>query len=46
MKLSNSYFVTYKEDVKGEESVSANLLVRTGMVKKTGSGIYTFLPLG
>lgn len=46
MKLSNSYFVTYKEDVKGEDSVSANLLVRTGMIKKTGSGIYTFLPLG
>lgn len=46
MKLSKSYFVTYKENVKDEDSISANLLVRTGMVKKTGSGIYTFLPLG
>lgn len=46
MKLSNSYFVTYKENVKNEDSISANLLVRTGMIKKAGSGIYTFLPLG
>lgn len=46
MKLSNSYFFTLKENVKDEESASANLLVRAGMIKKTGSGIYTFLPLG
>ena len=46
MKLSNSYFVTYKENVKDEDSVSSNLLVRSGMIKKTGSGIYTFLPMG
>ena len=46
MKISNSYFVTYKENVKDEDSVSSNLLVRAGMVKKTGSGIYTFLPMG
>ena len=46
MKLSNSYFFTKKEDVKDEESVSGNLLVRCGMIKKAGSGIYMFLPLG
>lgn len=46
MRLSNSYFFTKREDVAGEESKSANLLVRSGMIKKTGSGIYTFLPLG
>lgn len=46
MKLSNSYFFTLREDVKDEESVSANLLVRSGMVKKSSSGIYIFLPLG
>lgn len=46
MKLSKSYFVTKKEDVKDEESTSANLLVRSGMIKKAGSGIYIFLPLG
>ncbi|MBQ8131296.1 MAG: proline--tRNA ligase [Bacilli bacterium] len=46
MRLSNSYFLTLKEDVKGEECTSANLLVRAGMIKKIGSGIYTFLPMG
>ena len=46
MKLQGNYFFTQKEDVKDEESVSANLLVRAGMIKKAGSGIYTFLPLG
>lgn len=46
MKLSNSYFLTKKENAKDEESISANLLVRAGMIKKIGSGIYAFLPMG
>ena len=46
MRLKGSYFFTKKEDVKDEESSSANLLVRAGMIKKAGSGIYYFLPLG
>ena len=46
MKLKGNYFFTQKEDVKDEDSVSANLLVRAGMIKKVGSGIYTFLPMG
>lgn len=46
MKLKNSYFYTKREDCKDEESISANLLVRSGMIKKAGSGIYYFLPLG
>lgn len=46
MRLSSSYFITRKENVKDEESISANLLVRSGMIKKIGSGIYCFLPLG
>ena len=46
MKLRGNYFYTQKEEVKDEESVSANLLVRAGMIKKVGSGIYTFLPMG
>ena len=46
MKLKGNYFFTQKEDVKDEESISANLLVRSGMIKKVGSGIYTFLPMG
>ena len=46
MKLKNSYFFTKREDSKDEESISANLLVRSGMIKKAGSGIYYFLPMG
>ena len=46
MKLKNSYFFTKREDSKDEESISANLLVRAGMIKKAASGIYYFLPLG
>ena len=46
MKLKGNYFLTLKENVKDEESISANLLVRSGMIKKVGSGIYAFLPLG
>ena len=46
MKLKNSYFFTIRENIKDEDSVSGNLLVRAGMIKKTSSGIYMFLPLG
>ncbi len=46
MKINNSYFFTLREDAKDEESTSGNLLVRSGMVKKVGAGIYMFLPLG
>lgn len=46
MKLKNSYFFTLREDVKDEDSVSGNLLVRSGMIKKTSAGVYMFLPLG
>lgn len=46
MKLKNSFFYTIREDIKDEESISGNLLVRSGMIKKTASGIYMFLPMG
>lgn len=46
MRLKNSYFFTLREDVKDEESRSGNLLVRSGMIKKTSAGIYMLLPLG
>lgn len=46
MKLSKSYFVTKKENLKDNECISSNLLVRAGMIKKIGSGIYAFLPMG
>lgn len=46
MKLKNSYFYTLRENVKDEDSISGNLLVRSGMIKKVSSGVYMFLPLG
>lgn len=46
MKLKNSFFYTIREDVKNEDSKSGNLLVRSGMIKKTSAGIYMYLPLG
>jgi len=46
MKLKNSYFLTLREDVKDEDSLSGNLLVRSGMIKKSSAGVYMFLPLG
>jgi prolyl-tRNA synthetase len=46
MKLNKSYFYTLRENVKDEDSTSGNLLVRSGMVKKSSSGVYMYLPLG
>lgn len=46
MKLKESYFYTLREDAKDEDSTSGNLLVRSGMIKKTSAGVYMMLPLG
>lgn len=46
MRLKNSFFYTMREDAKDEESISGNLLVRSGMIKKSSAGIYMVLPLG
>lgn len=46
MRINNSYFFTLREDAKDEESRSGNLLVRSGMTKKVGAGIYMYLPMG
>ena len=46
MKLKNSFFYTIREDIKDEESISGNLLSRSGMIKKSSSGIYIYMPLG
>ena len=46
MKLKNNYFFTLREEAKDEDSISSNLLVRSGMIKKSSSGIYMYLPLG
>ncbi|MCF0110450.1 MAG: proline--tRNA ligase [Erysipelotrichaceae bacterium] len=46
MKLKNSYFYTLRENVKDEDSVSGNLLARSGMIKKNSAGVYMYLPMG
>ena len=46
MRLKNSYFYTIREDIKDEESISGKLLVKSGMIKKSSSGVYMYLPLG
>lgn len=46
MKLSESFFYTLREDAKDEDSTSGNLLVRSGMIKKSSSGVYMIMPMG
>ncbi len=46
MKLNNSFFYTLRENAKDEDSLSGNLLVRGGYIKKTSSGMYMLMPLG
>ena len=46
MRLSTDFFYTLREDVKDEDSVSGNLLVKSGMIKKVSNGIYMNMPLG
>ena len=44
--LSKTYFPTLKETPADAEIASHKLLLRAGMIRKMGSGVYTFLPLG
>lgn len=46
IRLSKYYAPTLKEDPADAEIASHRLLLRAGMIRKTASGIYTFLPLG
>ena len=46
MKLKGNYFYTLREDAKDESSISGNLLVRGGYIKKFGAGIYMYMPIG
>lgn len=46
MKLKNNFFYTLRENAKDEDSISGNLLVKAGFIKKTSAGIYMFMPLG
>ena len=46
MRMSNSFFITRKEFPKDENTISAKLLIKSGMVFKNENGIYSYLPLG
>ncbi|GAB4330075.1 MAG: proline--tRNA ligase [Candidatus Abyssubacteria bacterium] len=46
MRWSNAYIPTVKEDPAEAEVISHKLMIRAGMIKKVGAGIYTLLPLG
>lgn len=46
MRLSKSFFYTFKEMPSDEESISSKLLVKAGMIRKSSNGIYMIMPLG
>ncbi|AJC11744.1 prolyl-tRNA synthetase [Berryella intestinalis] len=46
IRMSSLYAPTLKEDPSDAELASHRLLLRAGMIRKMGSGLYTFLPLG
>jgi prolyl-tRNA synthetase len=47
MKLWSQYFIpTLKESPSDAEIASHKLLVRAGLVRKLGGGLYTYLPFG
>ncbi len=46
ISLSRLYMPTLKEDPVEAELASHRLLLRAGMIRRTASGVYTFLPLG
>jgi prolyl-tRNA synthetase len=46
MRLSRFFLVTTKETPADAEVVSHQLMLRAGLVRKLGSGLYSWLPLG
>lgn len=46
MILSKGYWQTYKEIPSDAEIPSHQLMLRAGLIHKTGAGIYTYLPMG
>lgn len=46
LRMSKLYAPTLKEDPADAEIASHKLLTRAGFIRKTASGVYTFLPLG
>ena len=46
MKTSSFHLVTRKETPADAEIVSHQLMIRSGMIRKLGAGLYTWAPLG
>src|SRR4051794_21711888 len=46
MRVSQFYIATLKEAPAEADIVSQQLMLRAGMIKKLGSGIYSWMPLG
>ncbi len=46
MKLSRSIWQTYKEVPAEAEIPSHQLMIRAGLIYKSGSGLYTYMPFG
>lgn len=46
MRMKNYYMPTLRENPAEAEIASHRLLLRSGMIRKSASGIYSYLPLG
>ena len=46
MRMSRNFFITRREYPKDEEVISTKLLVKSGMILKNETGVYSYLPLG
>jgi len=46
MRWKNAFIRTMKETPKDAEVISHILMIRSGMMRKVGSGIYEYLPIG
>ena len=46
MRISKFYLSTLKEAPAEADVVSQKLMLRAGLIKKLGSGLYTWMPLG
>ena len=46
MRASAFHFQTLKEDPADAEVASHRLMLRTGMIRRLGAGIYSYMPLG
>ena len=46
MRMTKAFIPTLKEDPSEAEVISHKLMIRSGLIRKLGSGAYIYLPLG